>query len=130
MRFLVDQDVYAATTRFIRVLGHDVLTAAEIGLSRAADEALLKLAQEQKRILITRDRDYGSLVFVKFLGAGVIYLRMLPSTQEAVHGELATVLREHSEEDLGKAFVVVEPGGHRIRKLGEGSAQSKGAAPP
>jgi hypothetical protein len=26
--------------------------------------------------LVTRDRDYGSLVFLKSLGAGVLYLRM------------------------------------------------------
>ncbi len=34
-------------------------------MSRASDEEILKVAQEQKRILITRDRDYGNLVFVK-----------------------------------------------------------------
>lgn len=71
---------------------------------------LLERAQQQNRILVTRDRDYGTLVFVKSLGAGVIYLRVLPSTQEAVHGQLAAVLREHLPEELGKAFVVVEPG--------------------
>ncbi len=128
MRLLVDQDVYAATTRFLRALGHDVITAAELGLSKAADEALLRLAHEQKRVLVTRDRDYGSLVFLKSLGAGVLYLRMLPTTQEAVHGELATILREHSEEELNKAFVVVEAGGHRIRRLENGAAPAKGDA--
>lgn len=89
MRFLLDQDVYAATSRFLRRLGHDVACAAEIGLSQASDQQLLELAQEQDRILMTRDRDFGTLVFLNEIGAGVIYLRMLPATQEAVHRALA-----------------------------------------
>ncbi|MFQ6057315.1 MAG: DUF5615 family PIN-like protein, partial [Anaerolineae bacterium] len=78
---------------------------------------LLRIAQEQGRIFVTRDRDFGRLVFVKDLGAGVIYLRILPSTQNAVHQELERVLKSYSEEELRRAFVVVEPGRHRFRKL-------------
>ncbi len=117
MKFLLDQDVYAATGRFLIDLGHDVVTAAKIGLSRASDSDLLEIAHEQSRIFITRDRDFGGLVFVQGLGAGVIYLRMMPSTQDPTHQELARVLEEHSETDLTRAFVVVEPGRHRFRKL-------------
>lgn len=126
MKFLADQDVYAGTTRYLRSLGHDVVTASELGLSRASDEALLQLARNQKRILVTRDRDYGALVFVKSLGAGVLYLRVLPSTQDAVHTELAKVLELHSEHELAKAFVVIEVGGHRIRRLPAPASKSSG----
>jgi len=117
MKFLISQDVYAVTTRFLSGLGHDVVPVAQIGLSQADDEELLRLAQGQGRIFVTRDRDFGSLVFVKAIEAGVLYLRMLPSTQNAVHGELERVLRAYSEEDLTRSFVVIEPGGHRIRRL-------------
>ena len=34
MKFLLDQDVYASTARFLMELGHNVVPAAEIGLSR------------------------------------------------------------------------------------------------
>ena len=34
-------------------------------MSRASDEEILQVAQKQQRILITRDRDYGNLVFIK-----------------------------------------------------------------
>lgn len=117
MKFLLDQDVYAATAHFLASLGHDVVQVAQIGLSQAADEELLKVAQEQRRILVTRDRDFGGLVFVNVLGAGVLYLRMLPSTQNSAHKELEQVLTTYSGEELMKSFVVIEPGGHRFRKL-------------
>jgi predicted nuclease of predicted toxin-antitoxin system len=40
MKFLLDQDVYALTERFLRGLGYDVITASELGLSRATDSDL------------------------------------------------------------------------------------------
>ncbi|MHC5724920.1 MAG: DUF5615 family PIN-like protein, partial [Nostoc sp.] len=46
-----------------------VVLDAQIGLSQASDEEILKIAQEQNRILITRDRDYGNLVFVNDVGS-------------------------------------------------------------
>ena len=46
MRFLLDQDVYAATVRFLSDLRHDVSTASQIGASRAGDAELLRMARE------------------------------------------------------------------------------------
>lgn len=117
MRFLLDQDVYAVTARFLAGLGHDAAQVGRIGLSQASDERLLVVAQEQGRIFVTRDRDFGALVFVRELGSGVLYLRMLPSTQDSVHNELTRVLRLYTEEQLRKAFVVIEADGHRFRQL-------------
>lgn len=116
MKLLLDQDVYAITAQFLISSGYDVIRVAEIGLAQASDEEILKIAQEQNLILITRDRDYGNLVFVRLMGAGVIYLRMLPTTLNEVHKELIRVLETYSETDLSKAFVVVEPNGHRFRQ--------------
>jgi len=50
MKFVIDQDVYAATTGLLRGLGHDVVPVAQIGLSRADDEELLRLAKERGRV--------------------------------------------------------------------------------
>ncbi len=117
MRLLLDHDVYGATARFLTDVGHEVVQVAQIGLAQAADEDLLKVAQDQSRLFVTRDRDFGGLVFVNAVGTGVLYLRILPSTQSAVHRELERVLASYAEEELRNAFVVIEPGGHRFRKL-------------
>src|SRR5262245_13453414 len=117
MKFLTDHDVYAVTSNFLKGLGHDVVGAFQLGLASAADAELLKVAQDQERILVTRDRDYGALVFAQGQATGVIYLRILPSSTKAVHDELARVLTIHSEQELKTSFVVIEPGRHRIRKL-------------
>lgn len=117
MKLLLDQDIFAKTHRFLEELGYDVIPVAQLGLAQASDIDLLKKSEELTRIFITRDRDFGGLVFVSGLGSGVIYLRMLPSTQQAVHQELERVLKTYPEEKLKSAFVVVEPGRHRFRKI-------------
>ncbi len=45
MKFLLDQDVYASTARFLSGLGHDVLPISKIGLSRASDSDVLKTSR-------------------------------------------------------------------------------------
>jgi len=117
MRFLLDQDVYHITACLLSDLGHDVVSVAQLGLSRADDALLLRVAGEQNRILVTRDRDFGGPVFFGDTRVGVIYLRILPTTLKAVHTELRQVLLAHDEDELKAAFVVVEPGRHRIRSL-------------
>lgn len=61
MRFLADQDVYAITIAFLSGLGHDVVRAAQFGLAQAGDADLLRVAHEQGRVFVTRDRDFGAI---------------------------------------------------------------------
>lgn len=117
MKLLLDQDVYELTTRFLIDLGHDVLRVSEIGMATASDEENLQKAAELDRILITRDRDYGNLVFVRQIRVGVLYLRMLPADRDSVHRELEAVLNQYSADELKSAFVVVEARRHRFRKI-------------
>jgi predicted nuclease of predicted toxin-antitoxin system len=116
IKLLLDQDVYAVTAKCLIEAGYDVLTVAQLDLSQASDEEVLNAAQTQNRILITRDRDYGNLIFVKGLGSGVIYLRMQPNNLTLVHNELLRILEMYSESSLIGAFIVVEADRHRFRR--------------
>ncbi len=117
MKLLLDQDVYEVTARFLNELGHDVVKVSQLGMSRTPDEENLVKALELRRIFVTRDRDYGNLVFVKGICAGVIFLRILPSNKDEVHEELKHVLETYDHNDLTQAFVVVEVRRHRHRKI-------------
>lgn len=117
VKLLLDQDIYAITARFLVDEGYNVITASQLNLSRASDEEILRTAQAQNRILITIDRDYGHLVFVRKIEIGVIYLRVSFASINSVHNELIRVLKTYSEAELFKAFIVIEESGHRFRKL-------------
>lgn len=110
MRFLTDQDIYKLTVQWLRKEGHDVVTAKELGMERASDVDLLREAKRQDRRFLTRDKDFGALVFLyKQLSAGVILLRITPTTVERVHYQLRRLLQEYAEESLRTLFCVVEP---------------------
>lgn len=117
MKLLLDQDVYAGTARLLEEAGHEVTRVAELELAMADDSTLLKVARERESVLVTRDRDYGYLVFVERLRTGVIYLRMQPTTMGVVHRELVRVLESYPFDRLMASFAVVEPGQHRIRSF-------------
>jgi len=118
MRFLADQDVYQLTIEWLRNEGHDVVTARELGMERAADEDLLRKAKALDRRFLTRDKDFGALIFLhRELSAGVILLRITPTTVEGVQRELGRLVQEYTEEQLRDLFCVVEPNRYRIRRL-------------
>jgi len=73
MKLLLDQDVFETTARFLIGLGLDVVRVSEIGMAAATDDLNLKKALELGRIFVTRDRDYGNLVFAKEIKCGVLY---------------------------------------------------------
>ncbi len=118
MRIFCDQDVYRLTVEFLRSLGHDVVTAADVEMSQAVDREILQFAATEGRILITRDKDFGSLVFSRrFSHNGVILLRITPLTLSDIHTELARFLSLQVEEDIQHSFVVIEKDRHRIRRI-------------
>jgi predicted nuclease of predicted toxin-antitoxin system len=100
VKFLADQDVWAQTLQTLRDWGHDVVAASDIGQARARDVDLLREAHDRGHILVTRDRDFGRLVFAAEQAAGILFLRITPATQDAVHEELARVLETHSQSEL------------------------------
>ena len=116
MKLLLDQDIYEVTARFLIGLEYDVVRVRELGMAQASDEENLKKALELNRVFVTRDRDYGNLVFVKQIKSGVLYLRILPSNINSVHAELERILSLYSEQELKSAFIVIETGNIGLEK--------------
>ena len=94
-------------------LGHDVLSAREID-PRATDEALLALANRERRVLITEDKDFGELVFVRRLDHPCIvrFVDMRVAEKVAAMGELIDC---HAEAMRMGALIVVTERRVRIR---------------
>ena len=95
MKLLADNDVYKITVDFLRQHGHDVVNAKELGLNKASDKELLEKAKIMDRLFITRDKDFGMLVFLK----------------------KEKILEKYTEKDLETAFCVVEPHRYLIRRV-------------
>ncbi len=57
---LADENLHPIIVTFLRSQGYNVLYARE-GLIGSSDTALMQLAQSQNRVVITHDKDFGSL---------------------------------------------------------------------
>jgi len=118
VRLFADQDVWRVTVGLLRQWGHDVVTAEEVGMSRSSDKEVLLYCKSKNRILVTRDKDFGHLVFAGRVPCkGVVLLRITPWNADKVHVELKRILDNHKESEIQRSFTIVEPSRHRIRKL-------------
>jgi predicted nuclease of predicted toxin-antitoxin system len=81
MNLLADENVDAAIVDWLRRQGHEVVWAAE-DYSSTEDKHLLDLANASSQILLTRDLDFGELVFrERRTTFGIIQLRLKAKNQ-------------------------------------------------
>jgi predicted nuclease of predicted toxin-antitoxin system len=113
MRFLADENCDFTVVRALRAAGHDVLCVSEI-TPRAEDSEVIKLADDEKRILLTEDKDFGQLVYShgqKTLG--VIFLRFSTSARRQISRDVVNLVKQQGEK-LAGCFITVQPGRIRI----------------
>ncbi len=77
MRVLANENVAGTVIRELRCRGHDVLSVKE-SMRGADDEAVLTCARDERRLLVTHDKDFGELAFRWGLPAdsGIILFRL------------------------------------------------------
>lgn len=61
MKLPANENVPLASVHALRDMGHDVFSLPETSPG-IPDEAALALAREQRRLIVTFDRDYGTLI--------------------------------------------------------------------
>ena len=85
MRLLLDQMFRVELAEQLRVLGHNVVRASEIGLSRADDAYILAQAIADQRILVTLDGHFGDWAVLPLEAhPGVIRVKVHPTSTENV----------------------------------------------
>ena len=111
MRFLVDRCAGRRLAEWLREQGHDVLELRNLGPD-PGDRALLEMAANDGRVLVTIDTDFGRLVFAeKERQSGVLRLPDVRVEQRIEFVE--QVLRQFSSELESGAIITVK--GNRIR---------------
>lgn len=114
MKFLLDVCTSSRSLRaLLSELGHDVRLVGE-GDPRSSDDAVLELALQDGRIVVTEDKDFGELIVVqRRLHSGIVrFLDMRVEEQVVAMRELLT----HYRADLeAGAMITVTRGRIRVR---------------
>ena len=114
--FLADENFPGPSLRNLRAAGVDVAGVIE-DAPGASDLEVLRRAADGERILLTFDRDFGELIFLRLAPAppGVVYLRIDPASPAAAAEVVLELLR--SGIILVGMFTVVTKDNVRQRPL-------------
>jgi predicted nuclease of predicted toxin-antitoxin system len=115
MKFLLDESADYPLAEVLVRMGHDVTTIVRDYPRALKDREVLALAQDEGRIVITNDTDFGELIFRQQLPhAGVILFRLGREDIATKAAWLKQVIENHA--DQLSQFVVVTDRGVRVRK--------------
>jgi predicted nuclease of predicted toxin-antitoxin system len=107
MRLCANENVPGTCVTALRQQGHDVLWIREVqpGIS---DDAVLKRAQAESRLLLTFDKDFGDLVFHRGASAsrGVVLFRLRKPSPDSVARRVTQILE--SRDDWEGQFSLVD----------------------
>ncbi len=116
MRLLADANLEGPIVRLLRAAGYDVVWVRE-EQPRATDPRVLELARAEARVLLTNDKDFAELCYLRRQATAGIVLLRLPAARSTEKGEhLLAVIRRFGIE-LEGWFTVITARAIRRRQL-------------
>ena len=106
MRFLVDECTGPAVAQWLRLQGHDVVSVYEESPG-VPDEDVLHRAVEDRRILVTIDKDFGEHIYLHNQPHHGVVLLRLQDERSAVKIDVLEKLLRHHADRLEEGFAVV-----------------------
>ena len=116
MKYLADECCDQGLVEALRQSGNDVLFVLE-SKPGAIDNDVLALAFDERRILITEDKDFGELVYrLKKPAHGIILIRIGVKNRGEKWPQIKKLLDSYGERCTGR-FVVIDENKFRFRPL-------------
>jgi predicted nuclease of predicted toxin-antitoxin system len=118
IKFLADVNVEKPLVDYLSKQGYDIKWVPDYNCEMP-DEGLLQLANEEKRIFITNDKDFGDLIFLqKKLSVGTILFRVKGQKTEEKIKLMKKILMGYRDKLLNH-YIVITKAKIRIIPLGD-----------
>ncbi|MBI2043772.1 DUF5615 family PIN-like protein [Candidatus Pacearchaeota archaeon] len=118
MKFFLDANIPNSSTGIFKELNYDVQHARDIGMANSLDSEIINYSTKNKRILVTKDLDFGNILNYPVKShVGVIILR-LPFYYNAkqINRVLLNFLMIVKEKEIKNSVTILEIGRYRTRK--------------
>ncbi|OIN97083.1 hypothetical protein AUJ66_04400 [Candidatus Desantisbacteria bacterium CG1_02_38_46] len=117
MKFLIDADVPRRVFYALKKLGHDVVDIRERKPTGISDDEIYSFAQQEQRIIITRDLGFSNIIIYP-LGehCGIIVLRVHMLFTEQMTWLIENFLSYVSEKELKGSLAIIQENRYRIKR--------------
>jgi predicted nuclease of predicted toxin-antitoxin system len=119
VKFLIDNALSPVVAERLKASGHDATHVRDYDMQAASDNEIFEHAQQEQRVLVSADTDFGTLLAARRDSAPSVVLfrhgmqRRPEQQSETLLANLARIERDLAEGSI----VVIEPGRIRIRGL-------------
>lgn len=116
MKLLADENIPLGSVLYLKRMNYDIVSILEKSPG-ITDEEVIEYSNRSERIIITLDKDFGSLFFKKNIKikSGIIYIKMTPLYPT----EIGELLGDYfgKDADMYGYFIVFDRYSVRKRKL-------------
>ena len=119
MKFLVDNALSPLFAQFLRDHGHDAVHVRDCDLQGATDVVIFTRAANERRVIVSADTDFGTLLVVQRASqpSFILFRGRMSRRPESLAKILLAHLPQLESPLAHGAIVVIEPSRIRIRNL-------------
>ena len=118
MKFVIDMNLGPEWIACLESAGHEAVHWSSVGATDEPDERIMQWANDNDRVVLTADLDYGArLVRIGANRPSIVQMRT-DDTLVRLVGSVVLAAIDQSQADLAAgAIVTVEAGRYRVRRL-------------
>jgi predicted nuclease of predicted toxin-antitoxin system len=117
LKFLLDADMPRSSAKVLQSIGFEVEDVRDIGMRAAKDREIIEYALKNKRIIVTKDTDFGEVLRYPDHPGAIIFRLPYAFTSKELNERLVEFFKSVKKDEIQDAITIVELSRYRRRTL-------------